>query len=341
LRWWDGARWTDDEFVLPGSEAESRDHHPTRQPMPPTTAGPDRVRAADARASRHMDSSALAVMVPTLALLPVSLLALAIFWLPVRLVAPVPYWIFAAVYLAAGVLMFLRPVQRLLLNWLYGARRPHPGEEARLEPAWHDVVTQAGLPADRFVLAVTDSPDLNAYACGGHVVAVSTGALEMLPDDELHGVLAHELGHHLGLHTVALTITHWLSLPIITLARIGFLLERIAFAASDLLARRSAGLALIGRIFSAILQVLALAFLATVLIARRIGDWLGRSSEFAADQRAVEMGYGRHLAMALRRVHAMERRDDGAGPQSRAIGTHPSPVLRSARIEAMLRTGRV
>ena len=81
-------------------------------------------------------------------------------------------------------------------------------------------------------------------------------ALELLPDDELRGVLAHELGHHLGLHTVALTITHWLSLPIITLARIGFLLERLAFAASDLLARRSAGLALIGRIVSAILQVL-------------------------------------------------------------------------------------
>ena len=99
---------------------------------------------------------------------------------------------------------------------------------------------------------MTDSPELNAYACGGHVVAVSTGALDLLPDDELHGVLAHELGHHLGLHTVALTITHWLSLPIITLARIGFLLEQIAFAASDVLARRSAGLALIGRILSAV-----------------------------------------------------------------------------------------
>ena len=108
------------------------------------------------------------------------------------------------------------------------------------------------------MLAVTDSPELNAYACGGHVVAVSTGALELLPDDELHGVLAHELGHHLGLHTVALTITHWLSLPIITLARIGLPARALAFAASDLLARRSAGLALIGRIVSAILQVLAL-----------------------------------------------------------------------------------
>ena len=345
LRWWDGARWTEDEFVLPGSEAESVDHHPSRR-VPARTAperlgtAPDRMRTAEVRGSRRPDSSALAVLVPTAALLPVSLVALAAFWLVVRLVAPVPYWAFAAGYLAAGVLMFLRPVQRLLLSWLYGARTPTPAEQARLEPAWQDVVHQAGQPAKRFVLAVTDSPELNAYACGGHVVAVSTGALELLPDDELRGVLAHELGHHLGLHTVALTITHWLSLPIITLARIGFLLERVAFAAADALARRSAGLALIGRIVSAVLQLLAWAFLATVLIARRIGDRLGRTAEFTADQRAVEMGYGPHLALALRRVHALDRSERAVDGRPRAIGSHPSPVLRTARIEARLRTGR-
>ena len=171
----------------------------------------------------------------------------------------------------------------------------------------------------------------------GHVVAVSTGALELLPDDELHGVLAHELGHHLGLHTVALTITHWLSLPIITLAR-RLPARAPAYAAADVLAQRSAGLALIGRIVSAILQLLALAFLATVLVARRIGDRLGRSAEFAADQRAVDMGYGRHLAGP-----APCPRPRSPGPQgrpSRAIGSHLSPMLRSARIEARLRTER-
>ena len=39
LRWWDGARWTEDEFVLPGSEAESVDHHPTRRAQPEHRAG--------------------------------------------------------------------------------------------------------------------------------------------------------------------------------------------------------------------------------------------------------------------------------------------------------------
>jgi Zn-dependent protease with chaperone function len=340
LRWWDGARWTDDEFVLPGSEAESIEHHPTRRGAPTRRVTADRPPAHDAQLGRRLDSSSVTVLVPTLALLPVSLVALAVFWLPVRYLTPLPFWIFAIGYLVAGVLLFLRPVQRALLNFLYGARRPNAAELSRLAPAWDDVTRQAGLSAKRFVLAVTDSPDLNAYACGGRVVVVSTGALDLLPDDELHGVLAHELGHHLGLHTVALTITHWLSLPIIALARIGFLFEQLAFAASDLLARRSTGLALVGRIISAVLQVVAWAFLATVLIARRISDWLGRSSEFAADERAIEMGYGRHLAMALRRVHVMERQDGIHTSQRRTIGSHPSAVLRTARIEARLRTGR-
>jgi Zn-dependent protease with chaperone function len=340
LRWWDGARWTDDEFVLPGSEAESVDHHPTRRGVATGRVTPDRPPARDAQLNHRLDSSAITVFVPTLALLPVSLVALAVFWLPLRLIVPVPYWAFAAGYLVAAVLLFLRPVQRALLNFLYGARRPSPDELARLTPAWDDVTRQAGLSPRRFVLAVADTPDLNAYACGGRVVVVSTGALDLLPDDELRGVLAHELGHHLGLHTVALTITHWLSLPIIALARIGFLFEQLAFAASDVLERRSAGLALVGRVVSVLLQVVAWAFLATVLVARRIGDWLGRSSEFAADERAIEMGYGRHLAMALRRVHVMERQDAAEGVRRRAIGSHPSAVVRTARIEARLRTGR-
>ena len=199
------------------------------------------MRTAEVRGSRRPDSSALAVLVPTAAPLPVSLVALAVLWLVV-LVAPVPYWAFAAGYLAAGVLMFLRPVQRLLLSWLYGARTPTPAEQAS-EPAWRTSCTRRAAG--------------QALRARGHRLARAQrlclrgtrgrrqhGRARALLDDELHGVLAHELGHHLGLHTVALTITHWLSLPIITLARVGFLLERAAvLAAADALARRSAGLA--------------------------------------------------------------------------------------------------
>jgi Zn-dependent protease with chaperone function len=351
LRWWDGARWTDEEYVIPGTAADAATRHPSggpggyagsrgatdarsTGPSPRGSMRPDRLGLVASR--RQLDGSAIAVLVPTLALLPVSLVALAAFWLPIRLVAPVPYWVVAVGYLAGGVLVFLRPIQRLLLRWLFGARRPRPDELARLAPAWRDVLTQAGLAGDRYVLAVVDSDELNAYACGGHVVAVSTGALDLLPDDELHGVLAHELGHHLGLHTAALSIGHWLSLPIVTLARIGFFLDRVAQALSESFGARVPALAVVGRLVAVVIEVIAYAFLITVLASRAISERFGRSSEFAADRRAVAMGYGPHLALALRRVHAMDQRDGGASDR-RLLGGHPSPVLRVARIEAMLR----
>ena len=55
-------------------------------------------------------------------------------------------------------------------------------------------------------------------------------------------MLAHELSHHLGLHTVGLTIGHWLSLPVVLLARIGFWLQNVATAATDTFAQGSSAL---------------------------------------------------------------------------------------------------
>src|SRR5882672_4194721 len=55
----------------------------------------------------------------------------------------------------------------------------------------------AGLPMPKIYVIPTDSP--NAFATGRNPqhasVAVTQGILNLLEDDELEGVLAHELGH--------------------------------------------------------------------------------------------------------------------------------------------------
>jgi Zn-dependent protease with chaperone function len=278
---------------------------------------------------------------PVAAVIPLWLLALAIVWLPLRVVWHISFITFAIGYLCAALLLFLRPVQVLLLAPLLGARRPTRRERATLDIAWRSVLQANRLPARRFVIAVLPIDELNAFACGGHLVVVTSYAIDTLPRDELSGVLAHELSHHLGSHTVALTIGHWLSLPVFLLARIGFFLQNVATAATRTFARRSPSLTVAGQFISAVLMGVSWIFLSGLLLSNSIANLVGRNAEMQADRRAVTMGFGRPLASALRRVIGERRGERPATLRERLAATHPPARTRVAQIEALLRARRV
>jgi Zn-dependent protease with chaperone function len=287
--------------------------------------------------TRRIESSAVAAAAPVLALLPVCLGALAVCWLVLGSIWDIGYLALAGIYMAGVVLLFVKPVQVTLLTRLLGARRPTRDERARLETAWRSVLQAAHLPQRRYVLAVLPSDELNAFACGGHLVVVTTLAVETLPRDELTGVLAHELSHHLGFHTVALTVAQWLSIPVWLLARIGFFLQNVAQAATSSFAGDSTLLLLLGRTVSAVLTAVSWVFLAGLMAANALGNWAGRGAEFQADERAVTLGFGRELSNALRRVMA-----EGGGTRpltwrERLVATHPPARTRIAKIDAIRR----
>lgn len=289
------------------------------------------------RRSRQLESSAIAAIGPVLVIAPFCLLALGVIWLLVRLVWDVNYWLFAAGYVLAGALLFVRPIQAFVLTPLFGARRPTEAELRRLDPLWREIANANHLPADRYILRVLPSDELNAFACGGHLVVVTTFALAELPPRELTGVLAHELSHHLGMHTVGLTIGHWLSLPVVLLARIGFWLQNVATAATNTFARDSNGLTLLGRFVAQLLNILSLPFVVALYAADALGNMVSHRSEFQADRRVVRMGYGRHLSHALRRVISLGGGERPVGRQARLAASHPPARTRVARIDAMLR----
>jgi Zn-dependent protease with chaperone function len=291
-------------------------------------------------ARRNVDSSAITAIAPVVAVAPVWLLALLVFWLPLRLVWDVPFVWFAVGYLAAVVLLFLRPVQVWVLAPLLGARRPTPEQRSILAPAWRPVLQANDLPARRYVLAVLPSNDVNAFACGGHLVVVTTYALEELPRDELSGVLAHELSHHLGFHTVALTIGQWLSIPVLLLARVGFFLQNVASAATTSYGSHSSAITAVGRTVAALLTAVSWVFLSGLMLSNMLANIVGRNSEFQADRRVVGMGFGRPLATALRRFVAEFGGERPLDWRDRLAATHPSARTRVARIEAMLRNRR-
>ncbi len=291
-------------------------------------------------AHRNLESAAITALAPVLAVTPVWLLAILVFWWPVHLIWDVSFVWFAVGYLAAVVLLFLRPVQLFVLAPLLGAHQPTPEQRSVLAPAWRPVLQMNDLPARRYVLAVLPSNELNAFACGGHLVVVTSYALDELPRDELSGVLAHELSHHLGLHTVALTVGQWLSIPVLLLARIGFFLQNVASAATTSYASHSSAITALGRTVAALLTAVSWVFLSGLLLSNMLANVVGRKSEFQADHRAVAMGFGRPLATALRRFVADFGGDRPLNWRDRLAATHPPARTRVARIEAMMRAQR-
>lgn len=286
---------------------------------------------------RRIDGYAIAAIAPVVALVPAWLVAVAAFWWITQLFVNVSFVVFACVWFFLGGVLFLRPVQRLVLMRLLGARAPTRQENDSLQRAWHVVAQANHIPPGRFVLSVADSEDLNAFASGGHLVVVSSWAIANLSREDLSGVLAHELSHHLGMHTIALTVGQWLTIPIVLLARIGFYVQNIAHAATDTFAQRSSGASLLGRTVAGALTIVSWIFLSMISISQVIGNATGKGAEFKADETVVNMGFGKELRNALRIVIAAGHGERATHWRDRLVTAHPPARTRVARIDAQLR----
>jgi Zn-dependent protease with chaperone function len=289
------------------------------------------------RGSRSVERAALWAFLPVIAMAPFTVLALALIWLPFGLLFDIRLWWVIVAFLAAGLLLFVRPFQVLVLTPILGARRPTADEAAIVEPIWRQIAQANDVPAGRYVLRVLPSDDLNAYACGGHLVIVTTFALEGMTQPQLRGVLAHELSHHLGLHTLAITLGHWLSAPVVLLARVGFFLENVAHAAASSFGEGSPAIDMLDKLAAGVINVVSWVFTAALRASDALANVVGHSSEFEADQRAVRMGFGRELASALRSVIARGDAGRPIGWRARLAASHPPALTRVARIEALLR----
>ncbi len=198
---------------------------------------------------------------------------------------------------------------------------------------------QAGLPMPRVCIVPSEQP--NAFATGRNpehgVVAVTEGIRQMLSDEELEGVIAHELAHIKNRDILTSSVAATMAAAITLLARFGFFFGG-----------RDRG----GAIGS--LLMLILAPLAAILIQTAIS----RSREYVADRDGAEIcGKPRALADALARMqagaeHTPMRHSENAvsstahmfivNPFSGALGglrnlfsTHPPTEERIARLRAM------
>lgn len=279
-------------------------------------------------------------MFPVIALLPAWFTATALIWLVASIPFDPPFATFMVVAALGSVVMFVPLTQRLFVTRLLGVRAPDSVEQRRLAAASRIVVAAAGTPRRRFVFGVDETEDVSAFACGGHVLVVSSFAIANLDDDELVGVVAHEFGHHLGAHTIGLSFAQWFSLPVLVCERVALRLGELASRLGERLSRSGAGSPQVARGVVFVLTGFSRLFGSALTAAQRLNDIVGRDAEFHADKRAVELGFGRELRRALAHVASRDESVVGRSRLERIFSSHPPARTRIARIEALLRARR-
>jgi len=155
------------------------------------------------------------------------------------------------------------------------------------------ITQKIGLPMPKIYVIPTDSP--NAFATGRNPkhasVAVTQGILNLLNDEELEGVLAHEIGHVSNRDILISSIAATLAGAITFLARFSF------FFGGGRNDRRGGGL---GALF-----MLILAPFAAILIQMAVS----RSREYQADATGAHYtGNPYALASALAKLDSYSRR---------------------------------
>jgi len=194
------------------------------------------------------------------------------------------------IILFMGGFMFLQYFfsDKMILSSM-GAKIVSESEAPKLHQIVSRLCANADLPMPRIAIMKTSMP--NAFATGRNqknaVVAVTTGIMERLDNNELEAVLAHELTHVKNRDMMVMTIATFLS----SMAQI--LVQWLPFMSGGSRDRDS------GSNFIVLFLVSLVVWIVSFILIRT----LSRYREFAADRgSAILTGQPSHLVSALKKI---------------------------------------
>ncbi len=227
---------------------------------------------------------------------------------------------------------------KVLLS-MYGARQVDAQSAPELYRMVERLAANAQIPMPK--VYITENPQPNAFATGRDpehaAICVTTGLMDQCSQEELAGVVAHELGHVKHRDTLTMTITAVMAGAISMLANMAFFMG----GSRD----RDHPMGMVG-----MLLVTMLAPIAAMLVQAAIS----RSREYEADRAGAEItGRPLWLASALGQIERAAERTPNypadANPAtahmfiinplhggiSGLFSTHPPTAERIARLRAM------
>lgn len=200
--------------------------------------------------------------------------------------------VFAAVFGMGGSFISLA-LSKWMAKMSTGARvieRPADARELWLVNTVKRLARQAGIGAPE--VAVYDSSVLNAFATGMRrdhaLVAVSTGLLGSMSQDEIEAVLGHEITHVANGDMVTLALIQGVvNTFVIFLARVvGYFVDRMVL-------RNDRGLGL-GYFVTVIAAEIVFGILASIIV-----FWFSRQREFRADRGGAKLAGREKMILAL------------------------------------------
>lgn len=188
-------------------------------------------------------------------------------------------------------------ISKPMAKWSTGARVINPAAPANSTEAWlvdtvHQLADRAGIGHPEVAIYEGDP---NAFATGAFkndaLVAVSTGLLNNMTEEEVAAVLGHEVAHVANGDMVTLTLIQGVvNTFVVFLSRIvGYVVDRVI-----LKNERDVG---IGYYISVIVCEIVFGILASIIVA-----WFSRQREYRADAGAAQL-----LGSADPMIHALAR----------------------------------
>jgi heat shock protein HtpX len=243
-----------------------------------------------------------------------------------------------ALILAFGLNFFSYWYSDRIVLKMYRARKVSEAQAPGLYGIVRRLAHRAGLPMPK--VYIIEQPQPNAFATGRNpdngAVAVTTGIMQILTDEELEGVIAHELSHIKNRDIL-----------------VGTVAATIAGAVSYLAHMAQWAMIFGGRDDDDGNPFVAIIMMIVAPIAALLGQMaISRSREFGADKGGATIsGNPLYLASALKKLHSASRSVPmdanpatshmfivnplRGGGFAKLFSTHPSVEERVARLEGM------